>query len=319
MQRSGPSIEVKIVILVAAVVVIQDLVLLAMFLSGAAPVAIQATLGGLLVLAVTLAAVWGNAIARALRRLTRACFVAQEGDVRVLTEPDRTDEIGELNDEINRLVLSLRALSGVEAELSIASGVTDTASDAAPDALHSAHEVLVSIKELKEGASAEGAILRRVAGSLGEARTLLGQVAGRVEGGLKADDMAARLNALKAGAREVELLSDSVVDEAARAEIDEASLARSVNGLRETVRTMADVAGEAARLLDQRTADARAAGIALERIGEADVARSDASRVAELMDSSAARGFNEAARLAAGLRKLGLALEAYDQRRKLMR
>ena len=317
MQRSGPSVEFKIVILVAAVVVVQDLVLVAMYLAGASPVAIQAVLGGLLILTVTIAAVWGNAVTRALRRLIRACFVARQGDVQVLSEPDRTDEIGELNDEINRLVLSFKALSRVESELSVASGVTETATEATPDALHAAHEALVAIKELKEGASAEGAILRRVAGALGEARTLLSQVAGRVEGGLSGDDVASRLNALRAAGREAELLSDAIVDEAARVEIDEAALARSVNGLRDTVRTMADVAGDAASLLEQRSADARAAGLALARLGEAESARSDAARVADLMDSSAARGLNEATRLASSLRKLGLVVEAYEQRRKL--
>ena len=80
---------------------------------------------------------------------------------------------------------------------------------------------------------------------------------------------------------------------------------------------MADVAGDAASLLEQRSADARAAGLALARLGEAESARSDAARVADLMDSSAARGLNEATRLASSLRKLGLVLEAYEQRRKL--
>ncbi len=307
----------KIVILVAAVVVAQDLVLLAMYLGGATPVAIQVVLGGLLVFTVVIAAVWGNAIARAIRRLTRACFVAERGDVHVLTEPDRTDEIGELNDEINRLILSFRELSGVKAKLSAASEVAGTASENAPDALHAAHEVLVSLKELKEGASAEIAILRRVAGAAAEARTLLNQVAGRVEGGLSEDEISSRLSVLGAGAREAELLSDAVVDETARAEIDEVALARSVNGLRDTVRRIAEVAGDAARLLNQRSADARAAGAALDRLEEVDSGKSDAVRVAELMDGSAARGFNEATRLAAGLRRLGIVLEAYEQRRRL--
>lgn len=318
-QRSGPSIEVKIVLLAACVVVAQDLILLAMYLAGATAITIQAVLGALLVFTVVVAAVWGNAVARAIRRLTRACFVADRGDVHVLTEPDRTDEIGELNDEINRLVMSLKTLKDAESELGIASGVTTAATEAAPDALHAAHEVVVSLKELKEGAAAEAAILRRVAGSLGEARTLLAQVAGRVDGGLSGDDIVSRLHALGGGAREAELLADMVVDEAARADIDEAALARAVNGLRGAVRTMAGVAADAAGLLEQRGADARAASGALARLADAEVAKSDAARVAELMDRSAARGFNEGSRLAATLRRLGLVLEAYEQRMKLRR
>jgi len=317
LQRSGPSIEVKIVLLAACVVVVQDLVLLAMYLAGASATTIQATLGAVLVFAVVVAAVWGNAVARAIRRLSRACFVADRGDIHVLTEPDRTDEIGELNDEINRLIVSLRSLKSAESELASASAVTEAATESAPGALHAAHEVVVALKELKEGAAAEADIMRRVAGSLGEARTLLEQVAGHVEGGMRDDDIVSRLHALGGGAREAELLADAVVDEAARADIDEMALARAVNGLRASVRTISDAAGDAARLLEQRAADARAASKALTRLAEAESGKSDAARVAELMSRSASQGFSEASRLAALLRRLGLVLEAYEQKRRL--
>jgi len=316
-QRSGPSIEMKIVILVAVIVVVQDLILLAMYLLGSPPPVVQAVLGGTLVLSVVIAAVWGNAVARAIRRLSRACFVAIRGDRQVLTEPDRTDEIGELNDEINRLVVLLRDLSGLDTELSAARSAAASAVEAAPEALRASHDSLVALKELREGASAEAAILRRIAGALGEARTMLYQSAGRVEGGLSDDELSTRLNALGAASREAEALSDAVIDEVARPDVDEAAVARSVNGLRGAVRTIAQVSSEAAGVIAQRSADARAAGIALERIGEAESARADAARTADLMDRSAARGFSEATRLASDLRKLGLALEAYEQRRRL--
>ncbi|MBD3348727.1 MAG: HAMP domain-containing protein [Candidatus Eisenbacteria bacterium] len=318
-QRSGVSIEVKIVLLVAAALVVQDLLLLVMYLVGATPVAIQIVLGVTLVLALILAGVWGNVVARAIRRLRRACFVAREGDLNVLTEPDRTDEIGELNDEINRLVVKLRERLGIEDELSAARAVTDSAMEMAPESLRSAHESLVALKELKEGAAAEVSILRRLAGALAEARTMLNQVAGRVDGGLSTDDIVTRLDALGAGAREAELLSDSVIDEVSRSDVDEAALARSVNGLRSAVRTIAQVSSEAAALLAQRGADARAASAALDSLVRAETGRADASRVAELMDRSAVRGTSEVTRLASGLRRLGLALEAYDQQSRLRR
>lgn len=314
MQRSGPSIEVKIVLLAACILVAQDLILLAMYLAGASATTIQATLGAVLVFTVVVAAVWGNAVARAIRRLSRACFVADRGDVQVLTEPDRTDEIGELNDEINRLIMSLRSLKDVQSELDASRDVTSAATESAPDALHSVQEIVISLKELKEGATAEAEILRRIAGSLGEARTLLGQVSGRVEGGMSGDEIVSRLHALGGGAREAEVLADAVVDEAARADIDEMALARAVNGLRSCVRTIAEASSDAAQLLEQRAADARAAGSAVARLSEADLAKSDAARIAELMSRSAAQGFGEASRLAASLRKLGLVLEAYEHR-----
>lgn len=318
-RRSGPSIEVKVVILVAAVIVAQDLLLLGMHLAGARPSANLVARCSVLVLSVFIAAVWGNAIARAIRRLTRACFVAQRGDVNVLSEPTRSDEIGELNHEMNALIGELRSLTGCRSDLAAAGLVTDAANDAAPQALRSSHDLLVSLKELKEGAAAEAAILRKIAGSLGEARTMVGQIAGHVDGGLASDEVADKLRAFRGAAREAEILADAVVDEAARREIDAAALARAVNGLRDAVRTMADVSGQAASLLEQRRADARAAGIALERLADAESQKSDGGWVAELMDRSAARGLSEATRLAATLRKLGLTLEAFTQRRILDR
>lgn len=319
MRRSGMSIEVKLVILVTAVIVAQDLLLLFMHLAGARPSASLVARCSVLVLSVFIAAVWGNAIARAIRRLTRACFVAQRGDVNVLLEPVRSDEIGELNHEINALIGELKSLSESRSDLAAASSVTDAATDAAPEALRSSHELLVSLKELKEGASAEAAILRKVAGSLGEARTLVGQIAGQVDGGLASDEIADKLRSFRGAAREAELLADAVVDEVARREIDAAALARAVNGLRDAVRTMTDVSERAAALLEQRRADARAASVALEQLAYAEAQKSDGSWVAELMDRSAARGLSEATRLASTLRKLGLILEAYTQRQKLGR
>lgn len=314
MRRSGPSIEVKVVILVTAVIVAQDLLLLVMQLAGARPSASLVARCSVLVLSVFIAAVWGNAIARAIKRLTRACFVAQRGDVHVPFEPERSDEIGELNHEINSLIAEFRSLSESRSELVAASAVSDVASDVAPEALRSSHEILVSLKELKEGAAAEAAILRKVSGSLGEARTLLGQVAGKVEGGLTSDEVADKLRAFRGVAREAELLADTVVDEVARRDIDPAALARAVNGLRETVRAMSEASVDAAGLLEQRGADARAASVALERLAEAETQKSDGGWIAELMDRSAARGLSEATRLASMLRGLGLKLEAYAQR-----
>ncbi len=317
MERSGPSIEIKIVLLVTVVVVVQDAVVLAMHFAGAPSAAMQVALGGILVLALIVAAVWGNTVARAVRRLTRACFVARKGDVRVLTEPARTDELGELNGEINKLVVLVRELTATESDLAASSRVTEAVSGAAPEMLRSSHELLVSLKELKEGASAGTAILRKVGGNLGEARTLLAQVAGRVVGGVPADEIATKLDSLGSIAREAELLADEIIDEVARPEIDEAVLARAVNGMREVSRTIAEIAGQAAAPLRERRADATAASLALERLGAAEQEKADARRVSELMDRSAARGLSEATRLATALRRLGLVLEAYVQRGRL--
>jgi hypothetical protein len=43
--------------------------------------------------------------------------------------------------------------------------------------------------------------------------------------------------------------------------------------------------------------------------------KADGSRVAQLMEKSAASGLAEAARLASALKRLGIALEAYAERR----
>jgi hypothetical protein len=69
MERSGPSIEMKVVLLVVAVLVLQDLLLLAMYAGGARAGAIQIALGGVLALSLVVAAVWGNSLTRAVRRL----------------------------------------------------------------------------------------------------------------------------------------------------------------------------------------------------------------------------------------------------------
>ena len=316
-QRSGPSIEVKIVLAVVGAVVVQDLLLLAMYVGGARPTSIQAALAAVLVLSLVVVAVWGNTISRAIRRLTRACFVARHGDVRVLSEPTRTDELGELNDELNRLILLLRDLKVAESELEAAGRVAESVSSAAPGLLHSSHDIVVSLKELREGAAAEASILRQIAGSIAEARTLLAQAAGRVEGGATGEDISLRLESLESVGREAEVLADEIIDEVARPEIDEAALARAVNGLREAVRTIVEVSGQAAGPLAQRRADARAAELALERLEEAATRRGDGSRVAELMDRSAESGLSEARRLVGTLRRLGLIVEAYEQRRKV--
>jgi HAMP domain-containing protein len=315
-ERAGPSVEVKIVILVVGVVVVQDLVLLAMFLGRAPAVAAVAALAGTLVISIIIAAVWGNTVARAVRRLTRACYVARHGDVRVLAEPSRTDEIGELNDEINSLIISLRERAEAEGGLAAGRGLADTIASTAPDIIHGAHEILVSLKELREGAAAEATVFRKIAGALAEARTYLAQTAGEVEGGATSDEIGATLRGLGSAAREADLLADAVIDEVARETPDEAALARSVNGLRGTVRRLAEAAESAAGVLEQRRADARAASAALERLREAELEKSGGGRVAELMEASAARGFSEATRLASSLRRLGVAIEAYEERRR---
>jgi methyl-accepting chemotaxis protein len=319
MERSGPSIEIKIVFLVVAVVIVQDLVLLAMYFAGAEPYALATALGAVLVASLIAAAVWGNAIARAIRRLSRACFVAREGDLNVLADPMRTDEIGELNAEINKLVVLLRELAETGSELGATTVLTEAVSQAAPDMLHSSHEILVATKELKEGASAEISLFHRIERHLEDAGALVERIGRDKEGTSAAEEVAAKLKSLGALARDVELLADAVVDEVARPEIDEPSLARAVNGVREAARTMAEVALKAAAPLEGRRSDATAAAQAIEHLGAAERARADAARVAELMDRSAATGQSEATRLAAALRRLGVLIEAYGERRHLER
>ena len=183
MERSGPSIEVKVVVLVGAAVVVQDLLLLTMYLGGARPSAMQIVLGGALVLALVGAAVWGNALSRAIKRLSRACYVARHGDTGVLSDLTRMDELGQLNDEINKLIVLLRDLAAAKSELASCGEVTEAVAQAAPDLLRSAHDALVSLKELREGAAATIAIHRRLSGCLEAARTQVAQVAGATGGG----------------------------------------------------------------------------------------------------------------------------------------
>jgi methyl-accepting chemotaxis protein len=316
-ERSGPSIEFKVVLLVAAAVVVQDLVLLAMYLSGATPLAMQAVLGGMLVLAIVIAAVWGNAIARAVRRLTRACFVARHGDTSVLAELTRTDELGQLNDEINRLVVAIRTLAEERGALAEGADVADTAAGLTPELLRSSHGILVSLKELKEGASAEVDILRKVAGRLAETRSGLMGVAGPEGEPRSTGEIGTKLSSLSALSREIELLADTVVDEVARPEIDDASLARAVNGVRDAARTMAEVAAQASEPLARARSDREAAARALEQLSAAEEARADAARVAELMSRSAGGGIGDGGRLAAALKRLGLALESYERLKRV--
>jgi hypothetical protein len=316
MERSGPSIEVKVVLLVAAVLIAQDLLLLGMYLAGARAEAIQIVLGAVVALSLVAAAVWGNALARAVRRLGRACYVARHGDTTVLSDLTRTDELGQLNDEINKLVVLLRDSADTRSELLTSKEVIDQLERAAPEIIRSSHELLVSLKELREGASAEIEILRKVAGRLGEARGLVAQVARGASGNPPPGDPAARVKSLGSLARETEMLADVVVDEVARPSVDEASLARAVNGLRDTARTMAQVAAQAVEPLEKRREDSEAALRAADRIIGAESDKADGTRVAELMEKSAGNGLAEATRLATTLRKLGVVLEAYAATRR---
>jgi methyl-accepting chemotaxis protein len=316
-ERTGPSIEFKVVLLVAAAVIAQDLVLLAMHLSGAPALAVQATLGGLLVLALLVAAVWGNAVARAVRRLTRACFVARHGDTSVLAELTRTDELGQLNEEINRLVVTIRGLMDENGRLSEGTDVADTAEGIAPELVRSSHGIMVSLKELREGASAEIDIMRKVSGRLAEVRATLAQIAAVGGGSRSAAEAGTRLQSLTALSREIELLADAIIDEVARPSIEEAALARAVNGVRDAARAMAEVASQAADPLARALSDREAAGRALERLDDADHARADAARVAELMSRSAGSGVAEGGRLAAALRRLGVVLESYARAKRV--
>ena len=311
MERSGPSIEIKVVLLVAAAVVVQDLVLITMYVGGVKPGTIQLAMAGILVLSLVVAAVWGNALVRAIRRLARACYVARHGDTGVLSELTRTDELGQLNDEINKLIVLLRDSADTRSELASSKDVIEELERTAPEIMRSSHELLVSLKELREGAAAEIAILRKVAGCLGEARGLVADVARGASGDPPAGDPAARLKSLGSLARETELLADAVVDEVTRPSVDEASLARAVNGLRDAARTMAQVAAQAVGPLEKRREDAETALKAADRIITAETEKADGSRVAELMERSARNGLAEATRLATTLRKLGLVLEAY--------
>lgn len=316
MERSGPSIEMKVVLLVAAILLVQDGLLLMLYLGGAHPLTIQVSLGLVLVFSIVLAAVWGNALSRAVRRLTRACHVARGGDTGVLSELTRTDELGQLNDEINKLVVLLRGAFEASSELSTSRDVVRELDRSAPDIMRSSHELLVSLKELREGAAAEIDILRRVSGCLGEARALVEDIARDAAGRPVAKESATRLRSLGPLAREAELLADAVVDEVARPSVDDEALARSVNGLRDAVRTMSQVAAQAVEPLEKRVGDVESALRAVDRIAGAHSEKSDGARVAELMERSAASGLNEASRMAAHLRKLGIMLEALEASRR---
>lgn len=317
MERSGPSIEMKIVTLVAVVLVVHDLVLLAMYLSGATPGAMQIALGGVLIIALIIAAVWGNSVGRAIQRLTWACKAAGKGDMNLLTTLPRSDELGVLNEELNELIVQLRDIGEVGAGLELSEDVSDALSDAAPDLLRASQEILVSMKELKEGAGAEELILRRTALRLSEARGLMGQVSSGRDDAARTQDVAARLQSIGGLRREIEALSDRVMDEVARPEIDTTELARAVNGLRDASRILADVAGQAVAPLERRDADARSAAKATDQVAIVDEERIDATRVAELMQKSASSGINAATRLASSLRKLGVVLEAHAHQRRM--
>jgi methyl-accepting chemotaxis protein len=319
MERSGPSIETKIVTLVAAVLVVHDLILLAMYLSGAAPGAIQITLGGVLIIALIVAAVWGNSVARAIHRLAWACKAARNGDLNLQIQLPRSDELGALNEEINELIVCLRDMGEVGADLELSEDVADALSDAAPDLLRASQEILVSMKELKEGSGAEASILGRSALRLSEARGLVSQVSSGRSGAERVQDIAAGLQSIGGLRREIETMSDRVMDEVARPEIDATELARVVNGLRDASRILADVAGQAIAPLERREADARAAVKATDQIAIVDEERIDATRVAELMQKSASSGIGAATRLASSLRRLGVALEAHGQRQRVER
>ena len=316
MERSGPSIEMKVVLLVVAALLVQDLVLLVLYVSGAHPQVIQIVLGAVLAFSLVVAAVWGNAISRAIRRLTRACYVARKGDVAVLADLTRTDELGQLNSEINRLVILLREAAGTRAELGAGRDVVDELERTAPEIMRSSHELLISLRELNEGAEAETAIMRKVSGRLQEARELVERVALAEDDGADAREAATRLAAMEALASEAELLADSILDEVARPSVDEAALARVVNSLRNSVRDMAAAASLSVEPLRKRREDLECALRALDRLDEAEKERADASRVAELMSGSASGGMSEASRLAGHLRRLGIALQALSSRRR---
>jgi methyl-accepting chemotaxis protein len=317
MDRSGPGIGIKILVVAVSGIVVQDILLIAMSYSGVPVPIVQIVLGVVLVLALVVGAMWGNAVARALRQLARACYVARKGDTNVLMQMPRADEIGQVNDEINRLVVLLRDLLEAESELGASAGVTNAVSQAGPDLLRTSQDILVSLKELREGAAADSLILRRVAGKVDQARLLSEQVARPHGEPGAAEEIASKLRSLGALSREAEFLADQVIDEVARPEIDEAALARAVNGMRDAARTMAEVAGQAIPHLERRRADAEAASQAVEGLRSAEAETRDGGRVAELMERSATSGLSAASRLASSLRRIGVLLEVYADRKRL--
>jgi hypothetical protein len=160
-------------------------------------------------------------------------------------------------------------------------------------------------------------MLRKIAARLTRMRAGLTEIAGTGDVPRHATDMGTRLQSLGSLSREIELLADAVVDEVARPRIDEASLARAVNGMRDAARTMAEVAAQAAEPLARAAADRKAAATALEQAGAAEEARADAARIAELMNRSAASGIAEGGRWTSALRRLGLALESHSVRKRV--
>jgi len=316
MERGGPSIEIKLVTLVAGVLVVHDVVLLALYLNGTPPTIIQIVLGAIIVPALIVVAVWGNSIGRAIRRLSWVCRSAKEGDTNLLTVLHRTDEIGQLNDDINSLVVQLRHLGETERTLGSSRRLVDAIVRTAPDLLRASQEVLVSMKELKEGAGAETSVLRRASRNLTEAGGLLGRLTS-TGGGAEEDGIAAKLKALGGLRREIEILSDQIMDEVARPQIDAVTLARAVNGLRDASRILADVAEQAAPALEAKLGDIRVAVAATGYIETADEERQDGARIAELMQRSAGSGIGAATRLASSLHELGVVLEAYEVQRRV--
>jgi len=316
MERGGPTIEIKLVTLVAAVLIVHDVVLLAMYLGGTPPNIIQIVLGAVIVPALIVVAVWGNSVGRAIRRLSWVCRAAKEGDTNLLTVLHRNDEIGQLNDDINALVVDLRRLGETERTLGSSRRLVDTIVRTAPELLRSSQEVLVSMKELKEGAGAETSVLRRASRNLTEAGGLLGRLTA-TSSDAPEEAIAMKLKALGGLRREIELLSDQIMDEVARPEIDATTLARAVNGLRDASRILADVAEEAAPALEAKLADIRVAVAATGYMETADEERQDGARIAELMQRSAVSGISAATRLASSLHQLGVVLEAYEAQRRI--
>lgn len=310
-ERSGPSIQMKIILLVGVALAAQDVALLAMHLTAAPAAVVQAVVAGVLVLSIIVAGVWGNAVSRAIRQLARACYVARRGDSRVLFRLPRSDELGQLNDEINELVVLSRDLDETRSELEACAAVAHTVTAVTPGIIDASNELTVSLKELREGAAAEMAILRKISTHIKEAMSLSAVVARRQEGEAVEDDIAASLNSLAGLSSEIEMLADQVIDEVARPSIDEAALARAVNGLRDAARTMADVSNQASAPLEKRGRDAAAAAEAIDRLKDIEAGKGDGRRVAELMEKSAASGISAAGRLSASLRKLSVVVESH--------
>ncbi len=315
MERGGPTIEIKLVALVAGVLIVHDVVLLVLYLGGTPPNIIQIVLGAIVIPALIVVAVWGNSIGRAIRRLSWVCRAAKEGDTNLLTVLHRTDEIGQLNDDINSLVVQLRRLGETERTLGSSRQLVDAIVRTAPELLRASQEVLVSMKELKEGAGAETSVLRRASRNLSEAGGLLGRLTS-TGAEAREEGIATKLKALGGLRREIEILSDQIMDEVARPEIDATTLARAVNGLRDASRILADVAEQAAPALEAKLADIRVAVAATGYIETADEERQDGARIAELMQRSAGGGIGAATRLASALHQLGVVLEAYEVQRR---